>query len=342
MVSSEEKRSLVIWPDFHCSVVSAISDLRTQDSFFDVTVFAQERGFPAHKLILSACSGLFKKIFQTVSNKTIQVVKFKDIQPLYLQRALDFMYQGQIELTESQLPTFLAVAKKLQLKGLSRFHQTTGRSPQPPKRPISGTPSGSPQVSGSSSAKSEMGGEVPAKRRKVIVAPAPPEPPPTHESLGMATMVAESPLIWTAVDMPIKIEGPEADVIETSVSASVDDDSGLVTTTVSLTVPHANEPPAEPPSLKMEVTPLSTEEKEKAERTEYFESIYRQGAVVGPNGLSGFECKYCKKLYNSRSALRNHFQEIHAGTQIPCEYCGKMYPSQKRIRGHQKKDKCTM
>lgn len=256
-----------------------------------------------------------------------------------MESVLDFMYQGQIELSETELPEFLAVAKKLQLKGLNRYHQTMGRAPQRLKRPAQTS------VSETESSKKPKVVQVPVQVVKTV-------PVSMVESMGMASMVAESPMIWTSMEVPEKLDPPSTNIIETSVSSVTDGDANVITTTVNMTVKRPEDEivqgqeteihqASEVPIVAEEVS-MTQEEREKAERAEYFESIYKQGAIVGPNGLSGFECKYCKKLYNSRSALRNHFQEIHDGTQIPCEFCGKMYPSYKRIRGHQKKDKCTM
>ena len=59
------------WNDFAENVSSAFKDLRSEKDFFDVTLACTDstlKTLQAHKLILSACSNIFKDIFCQQSN----------------------------------------------------------------------------------------------------------------------------------------------------------------------------------------------------------------------------------------------------------------------------------
>lgn len=226
-----------------------------------------------------------------------------------MESVLDFMYQGQIELSETELPEFLAVAKKLQLKGLNRYHQTMGRAPQRLKRPA--------QTSVSETESSKKPKVVQELVQVVKTAPV-----SMVESMGMASMVAESPMIWTSMEVPEKLDPPSTNIIETSVSSVTDGDANVITTTVNMTVKRPEDEivqgqeteihqASEVPIVAEEVS-MTQEEREKAERAEYFESIYKQGAIVGPNGLSGEQ--YCFTLFvviDRRPEPISHFKIIN-------------------------------
>ena len=52
------------WNDFEKNIVSAYKDLRTDKDFFDCSLVSSGRTFQAHRVILSACSPVFRDIFR--------------------------------------------------------------------------------------------------------------------------------------------------------------------------------------------------------------------------------------------------------------------------------------
>ena len=113
------------WNDFAENVSGAFKELRSESDFFDVTLACTDSGsktLQAHKVILSACSNFFKSTFREQSNANkhpnpyiyLRGVTFNDLNSI-----LDFIYNGEVNVAQEDLNSFLAVAEELQIKGLT-------------------------------------------------------------------------------------------------------------------------------------------------------------------------------------------------------------------------------
>ena len=120
------------WNDFAENVSGAFKDLRAESDFFDVTLACSDSGartLQAHKVILSACSNFFKTTFrqQQSNNKHpnpyiyLRGVNYSDLVSI-----LDFIYNGEVNVAQEELNSFLAVAEELQIKGLTNRDSTSG------------------------------------------------------------------------------------------------------------------------------------------------------------------------------------------------------------------------
>ena len=93
------------WNDYHSSLTKCFRDLRTNDEMLDVAIIADGRTFKAHKLVLSACSPVFKAMLKKGRNQPflqpfifLHGVNYEDIQAL-----LDFMYNGEVSVSKFDL-----------------------------------------------------------------------------------------------------------------------------------------------------------------------------------------------------------------------------------------------
>jgi len=120
------------WNDFAENVSGAFKDLRAESDFFDVTLACSDSGartLPAHKVILSACSNFFKTTFRQQMNANkhpnpyiyLRGVTYNDLASI-----LDFIYNGEVNVAQEDLNSFLAVAEELQIKGLTNRDNTSG------------------------------------------------------------------------------------------------------------------------------------------------------------------------------------------------------------------------
>ena len=85
---------------------------------FDVTLVSDdEQHIAAHKLVLSASSEFFKNIIKKAkhSNPMIYLSGFKS-KDLYL--VMDYIYQGEVQILQTDLDGFLNVAQQLKIEGL--------------------------------------------------------------------------------------------------------------------------------------------------------------------------------------------------------------------------------
>merc|ERR1712004_733663 len=111
-----------------CSSISvAFRELREEKDFFDVTLACDDSQVQAHKVILSACSPFFRNILRRNPHQHpllyLKGVKYKE-----LLSVLNFMYQGEVNVAQEELNSFLTVAKDLQVKGLTKNNSSTSSS----------------------------------------------------------------------------------------------------------------------------------------------------------------------------------------------------------------------
>jgi len=93
----------------------------------DVSLACEEgKVVQAHKVILSACSSFFRSVLEKHPHQHpllyLRGVKYDDLVAI-----LDFMYQGEVNVKQEEVNSFLAVAEDLNVKGLTH----SKRSEQP-------------------------------------------------------------------------------------------------------------------------------------------------------------------------------------------------------------------
>lgn len=85
--------------------------------FADVTLACRDKQLKAHKVILSACSPFFRQVL-TSNPHPHPLVYLKGISGPDLEAIVGFIYQGETNVTEEQLDSFLSSAQELQVAGL--------------------------------------------------------------------------------------------------------------------------------------------------------------------------------------------------------------------------------
>ena len=106
------------WNDFNSNASKSFRVFRKEEYLHDVTLVSDDQHqTTAHKLVLSACSDFFKNVIKKVShsNPMIYLSGFKSCDLIMI---MDYIYQGQVQILQSDLDRFLNVAKKLKIDGL--------------------------------------------------------------------------------------------------------------------------------------------------------------------------------------------------------------------------------
>ena len=107
------------WNDFQENVCTAITLIRRENEFTDVTLACEDGNqVEAHKVILGAFSPILKNIFMKKQH-THPFIYMRGIQYEDLLSIVDFIYNGQTNVFQDNLDNFLVLAEELKLKGLS-------------------------------------------------------------------------------------------------------------------------------------------------------------------------------------------------------------------------------
>ena len=120
--------------DFEQNIYSACKELKDDKDFFDVTLVCGNEQVEAHKVILCASSPIFRGILRRNRHQNpllyLRGFKISDIQSI-----LNFVYYGEVNVSQEDLNSFLAVAEDLQIKGLTQSHSVTKSSSQKVYKP---------------------------------------------------------------------------------------------------------------------------------------------------------------------------------------------------------------
>ena len=106
------------WNDFQTNLSKTFGSLRQEQHLFDVTLVSDdEQHISAHKLVLTASSEFFKNILKKAqhSNPMIFLSGFKSKDLLHV---MDYIYQGEVKIVQTDLDRFLNVAQQLKIEGL--------------------------------------------------------------------------------------------------------------------------------------------------------------------------------------------------------------------------------
>jgi len=125
------------WNDFESNVSVAFRELREEKDFFDVTLACEDSQVSAHKVILSACSPFFRSVLRKNPHQH-PLLYLKGVKYQEMLAVLNFMYQGEVNVAQEELNSFLAVAEDLRVKGLTQSTEEPGkrREVPPPRDPV--------------------------------------------------------------------------------------------------------------------------------------------------------------------------------------------------------------
>merc|ERR1719461_2136224 len=85
-------------------------------------------------MVLSACSSYFEKLFINFSEPN-QIVILKDTSFLDISAIIDFMYRGEINVSQDRLSSLLKTAENLKVKGLAEVSGEEQEKSEPKSSP---------------------------------------------------------------------------------------------------------------------------------------------------------------------------------------------------------------
>ncbi|XP_063993840.1 protein jim lovell-like isoform X2 [Diachasmimorpha longicaudata] len=106
------------WNSFLNNIATSFESLWEEEGLVDVTLASDGQCLTAHKVILSASSPFFKKVFQANPCQH-PVIILQDVHFTELEALLIFIYKGEVNIEEKKLSALLKAAETLQIRGLS-------------------------------------------------------------------------------------------------------------------------------------------------------------------------------------------------------------------------------
>jgi len=107
------------WNNHQNNMLRVFSRLLGQEQFIDCILAAEGRKIKCHKMVLSACSSYFEHLFMNFSEPGVQIVILKDTAYSDMNAIVDFMYKGEINVSQDKLSSLLKTAENLKVKGLA-------------------------------------------------------------------------------------------------------------------------------------------------------------------------------------------------------------------------------
>jgi len=319
------------WNDFESNISTSFRELREDSEFFDVSLCCDNGTdvVPAHKVILAACSPLFRKILSRQKNQQNPFLYLKGIHLKELQAVLNFMYHGEVNVAQDSLNNFLAVAEELAVKGLTTdskpgsepISTPSGSSKKavPPKRKPPQTPSGSTHPSPSTSAKkpkiSQADDVVDIDPHDVDIKSIKAEPEPSGSGGGVGASGA------------VAHGGPDPDLGDDSYAGDQDDNGDF----------GAGE---------------DFEGFEQYGDGAEFDDSMAGAAAAGGSGAAADgkvltyikkevkgqrSCRVCGYSSHLLGDVKRHVESKHMAPQYPCHSCGKLLKTRRTLMRHAEK-----
>ncbi|RWS29221.1 Protein bric-a-brac-like protein [Leptotrombidium deliense] len=106
------------WNNHSANLTKTLTEMVADECFVDVTLACEGTFLKAHKMVLSACSNYFKELFKANPCQH-PIVILKDMKIDDLKAIIDFMYKGEVNVSQNQLGALLKTAEVLKVKGLT-------------------------------------------------------------------------------------------------------------------------------------------------------------------------------------------------------------------------------
>ena len=134
-----QEEYILKWRDYQSNFFELAEDLFVNELLTDVTLCCRDQTFEAHRLVLSVCSTYFRSVFTSAQlrqrgGQGHPVIFIKDLDPLDLERLLQYMYYGEVKVPNCEMEAFIRAANQMNIRGLSSIGSMPQYSPpaQPP------------------------------------------------------------------------------------------------------------------------------------------------------------------------------------------------------------------
>jgi len=313
MVGGDSEHFCLRWNDFESNISQAFQTLREDKDFFDVTIACEDEQVQAHKVILSACSPFFKKILRKNPHQH-PLLFLKGVKYVEIVAILNFMYHGEVNVTQDDLNAFLAVAEELKVKGLTQSDQQTHSEQakvQSQPRRVREPP--------------DLSESRPAKKRMMV---------PEIDSMSTPPVKTE-PL--AAADLLVDVED---DVVygggsSHSHSMVAQGTSHETETYDDQKYYSGYENEEDDITAQFDANSQALRPEGNKETAQFVLSQLQEG--IGEDGKRNFVCRLCEFVSERKEKVRQHVESWHGdemGIRYRCDFCEKHYKCHSNLRSH--------
>uniref|UniRef100_A0A182T652 BTB domain-containing protein n=1 Tax=Anopheles maculatus TaxID=74869 RepID=A0A182T652_9DIPT len=127
MGSSEGQTYCLRWNNHKSNLVEILDALIKMECYVDCTIYVDDQvQFKAHRVVLAANSPYFQTILQDVPMDHCSIL-FPGVQEFEMRALLEYMYTGEVNVTQAQIPRIMKIAEQLEVKGLYDMADLKGR-----------------------------------------------------------------------------------------------------------------------------------------------------------------------------------------------------------------------
>lgn len=149
MGSLEGQTYCLRWNNHKSNLVEILDALIKMECYVDCTIYVDDhKQFKAHRVVLAANSPYFQSILQDQPMDHCSIL-FPGVKAFEMQALLEYMYTGEVNVTQSQIPRIMKIAEQLEVKGL--FDMTDLKDKFNKMDPKNGAPSSAASAAASSS-----------------------------------------------------------------------------------------------------------------------------------------------------------------------------------------------
>ncbi|KAF4517214.1 hypothetical protein B566_EDAN005268 [Ephemera danica] len=310
------------WNSFQSNIVTSFEHLWEEEGLVDVTLASEGQCIRAHKVILSACSPFFRRIFETNPCQH-PVIILQDVHFPELEALLCFVYKGEVNIEQDDLPALLKAAESLQIRGLCNATNNQNKIRTPNHT-------------------SDSNGSPPAKRQRSSSSSLPPPPlpalPPLHRAKNKRQRVE------TALSEERSTSPPPATLAksEPSCDPACEDSESLASLPLEESMDEGT-----PEDLQTII-----QQPHRSSGTRHGEKL----SLADINQLKGccrtdslafhadlnfdpaladksasfppFPCPFCDRAYTSWGFRRRHIKSMHTQSpQLSCKWCMQILSS---------------
>ncbi|XP_076760561.1 uncharacterized protein LOC143429059 [Xylocopa sonorina] len=111
------------WNDYGSHLSDVVRELLEEDCMVDVTLAAAGERIHAHRIVLCACSTLFREILSQV-NEDHPTIILSDISAQDIKSIIEFTYHGEVRVPVENISSLLDAARSLKICGLIEIDET--------------------------------------------------------------------------------------------------------------------------------------------------------------------------------------------------------------------------